>query len=332
VKPTLSSLVAILNHGPISADKLPVRINSLSLIEAGLILTQHDDTLTNITAQQPTIVGREEPHFGSLVMIHGSQMGFSFPLDKEEMVIGRSSECDIQIDDANVSRKHAQICNHDNAFQVHDLKSTNGTFVNSRRVTEATLEDGDLLMISSTVLKFVSSASIENHFFDQMYSMLTTDYQTRIYNYRYLVHRLHEEFSRCVRYNRPLSLMIYDIDNFKAINDNFGHPAGDVLLVKSAQLVSSHLRCDDVYARFGGDEFCILCPETTLEQMLHMAERIRSLMSTANFKFKDWKLDVSISIGAAELTDDLKSPDLLLAIADKALYRAKNNGRNQVAY
>ncbi len=295
-------------------------------------MAHHDKTLTDVAAQQPTIVGREESHFGSLVMIHGSQMGFSFPLDKEEMVIGRSSECDIQIDDANVSRKHAKIRNQDNDFLVSDLQSTNGTFVNSRKVTEAALEDGDLLMISSTVLKFVSSASIENRFFDQMYSMLTTDYQTRIYNYRYLVHRLQEEFSRCVRYGRPLSLMIYDIDNFKAVNDSFGHPAGDLLLSKSTQLVSSHLRSDDVYARFGGDEFCILCPETTLDQMLNMAERIRSLMSAANFTFKDWKLDVSVSIGAAELTDDLKSPDQLLAIADKALYRAKKSGKNQIAH
>lgn len=295
------------------------------------MVTAHDDTLTSVRAQQGAHIEQEGPSFGSLVMLHGGQMGFSYPLIKEEMTIGRSSDCDIQIDDANVSRKHATVVGSNGGFKVLDLGSTNGTFVNSRRVKEVSLEDGDLLMISSTVLKFVSSSSIENRFFDQMYSMLTTDFQTKTYNYRYLMQRLDLEFSRCVRYGRPLSLMIYDIDNFKSINDNFGHQAGDLLLVKTAQLVAGRLRSDDIYARFGGDEFCVLCPETSLEQAMHLAERMRRLVSSANFTFKDWKLDVTISIGAAELSEGMKSAEQLVGAADKALYNAKRQGKNQIS-
>jgi diguanylate cyclase (GGDEF)-like protein len=293
-------------------------------------MTGHDDTLTDVRSGGETAVDKGESQLGSLVMIHGAQMGFSFPLRAERMVIGRSGDCDIQIDDANVSRQHAMIINAGDGLQVRDLESTNGTFVNSRRIKEANLEDGDLLMISSTVLKYVSSSSIENRFFDRMYSMLTTDFQTRIFNYRYLVQRLEEEFSRSVRYGRPLSLLIYDIDNFKSINDSFGHQAGDTLLTRTAQLIAPRLRGDDVYARFGGDEFCILCPETSLEQMLHLAHRIRQLISDANFTFKDWKLDVTISIGAAELSADIKSAEQLLGAADKALYKAKKQGKNKI--
>jgi diguanylate cyclase (GGDEF)-like protein len=292
----------------------------------------HDETLTDVAKAGATIIGRNQTSFASLVMLHGSQMGFSFPLEKEEMVIGRSSECDIQIDDANVSRKHATISAADDGFQVKDLGSTNGTFVNSRRVQESELEDGDLLMISSTVFKYVSSTSIENSFFDRMYSMLTTDFQTKTFNHRYLINRLKEEFSRCVRYGRALSLLIYDIDNFKTINDNFGHQAGDVLLVKTSEIIAPRLRSDDVFARLGGDEFCILCPETSLEQILHLAERLRSMIGEANFTFGDWKLDVTVSIGAAELTSEIKSAEQLLSRADKALYEAKSQGKNKVSY
>jgi diguanylate cyclase (GGDEF)-like protein len=293
-------------------------------------MTGHEDTLTDVTSGGEKVVHKSESQLGSLVMIHGAQMGFSFPVRTERMVIGRSSDCDIQTEDATVSRRHALINNADDGLQVRDLESTNGTFVNSRRIKEANLADGDLLMISSTVLKYVSSSSIENRFFDRMYSMLTTDFQTRIFNYRYLVQRLEEEFSRSVRYGRPLSLLIYDIDNFKSINDSFGHQAGDTLLTTTAQLIAPRLRGDDVYARLGGDEFCILCPETSLEQMLHLAQRVRQLVSDANFTFKDWKLDVTVSIGAAELSADIKSAEQLLGAADKALYKAKKQGKNQI--
>jgi diguanylate cyclase (GGDEF)-like protein len=289
-----------------------------------------EDTSTVVSNQEPDHRPVAESSHAALVMLHGREMGVSHRLDKTEIVIGRSTDADIQIDDENVSRRHALISVTPDEVTVKDLESTNGTFVNSRRIKQVVLEDGDLLMISSTVLKYVSTSSIENHFFDQMYSMVTSDPLTGIRNHRYFSSRLDEEFNRARRHERPLTLMVYDIDNFKVINDSFGHQAGDQLLARSARLVSRQLRRDDVYARIGGDEFCVLCPETMRKQALQLAQRLRELVHQSRFTFRDWKLDVTISIGIAELAKDMTSPEQLLETADKALYQAKQNGKNSV--
>ncbi len=290
-----------------------------------------NDTSTAIDVSLPAVSpdNQRESH-ASLLILHGSHMGFSFPLTQERILIGRSSECDIRIDDENISRRHAEVRKIGELFKVRDLGSTNGTYINSRRIVEEKLEDGDLLIINRAVMKFVSSTSIENHVFDQMYTMITTDFLTKLFNRRHLMNVLAEEFSRARRHGRLLSVLIYDIDNFKTINDTFGHPAGDELLVASSELIASHLRREDLYARFGGDEFCLVCPETSLSQVLTLAERIRTLIANTDFTYINAEIEVSISIGVAELTNETKSADQLLQKADEALYRAKTGGKNRI--
>ncbi|MFH2055943.1 MAG: GGDEF domain-containing protein [bacterium] len=289
-----------------------------------------EETSTLVTEQADRLLAESQQGRASLVVLHGSQMGASFPLEEQKLSIGRGVDCDIQVEDENVSRKHAEIFVEGDKYSIRDLGSTNGTYVNSRRVAEATLEDGDLVMLSSTVFKFLASSSIENRFFDQMYSMITTDFQTKLHNRRYLASRLEEEVSRARRHHRPLALVIFDLDRFKQVNDTFGHAAGDLLLRKSAQILNSQLRHDDVFARIGGDEFCVLCPETTLQQGLQLAERLRNLMADTTFSFKRQKLTVSISVGVAEFVIEMGSPEELMAAADRALYQAKSEGRDRV--
>lgn len=289
-----------------------------------------EETSTLVTEQANKLLADSKQGGASLVVLHGNQMGASFTFEGKKMLIGRGVDCDIQVEDENVSRMHAELYIEGDKYHIRDLGSTNGTYVNSRRVVETALEDGDLVMLSSTVFKFMASSSIENRFFDQMYSMITTDFQTKLHNRRYLASRLDEEFSRARRHQRPLAFLIFDLDHFKQVNDSFGHAAGDLLLRKCAQMLSGQLRHDDVFARLGGDEFAVLCPETTLQQGILLAERLRGLMADTTFSFKRQKLTVSISVGVAEFTPEMGSPDELLAGADSALYKAKSAGRNRV--
>ncbi len=293
-------------------------------------MARFEETSTLVAGHTDKLLAASRQAGASLVVLHGTQMGASFALEGQRLVIGRGSDCEIQVEDENVSRRHAEITAVGDQHRIRDLDSTNGTYVNSRRVVEAELEDGDLLMLSSTVFKFLASSTIENRFFDQMYSMITTDFQTKLHNRRYLASRIEEEFCRARRHQRPLAVVVFDLDKFKQVNDTFGHAAGDLLLRKSAQMLNSQLRHDDVFARLGGDEFCVLCPETTLAQGLQLAERLRNLMADTTFTFRQEKITVNISVGVAEFDSEMTSPDEMVAAADRALYQAKAAGRNRV--
>jgi diguanylate cyclase (GGDEF)-like protein len=266
-----------------------------------------------------------------LVAMHGALLGRAYKLECDILTIGRSVQCDIQIDDENVSRNHAELALRDGIVYLRDLKSTNGTYVNSKKVSEAPLADGDLILIGAILFKYLLSASVENRFFDQMYALATTDFLTGTSNRQNLMNCLEQEFDRSFRYQRPLALILYDIDKFKEINDSFGHLAGDQLLMESCRIVTAQIREQDVYGRFGGDEFMIVCPETTIGQALPFANRLGLQVSQTSFSFKEKVLAFTISLGVAEFSRDMKSVTELIDRADAALYKAKQSGRNQIA-
>lgn len=153
-----------------------------------------------------------------------------------------------------------------------------------------------------------------------------TDLLTGLYNRSLLDARLREEFERARRYSRPLSLVMLDIDRFKAINDEFGHLMGDKMLQAIASLARASLRTTDVLGRWGGEEFLVLCPETSAEDALAVAERIRD--AVAKGRYPSGRAH-TVSAGVASMAPE-DSVDLLLQRADTALYRAKNSGRNRV--
>jgi two-component system, cell cycle response regulator len=266
-----------------------------------------------------------------LVVLHGPLLGKTFTIEQPVLTIGRSSQCDIQIEDDNVSRKHAEINFRDGLVWLTDLQSTNGSYVNSKRVSEVPLNDGDLVLIGRVLFKFIHSSLVENRFFGQMYSLATTDFLTGIANRQQIINLLEQEFNRARRYDRPLSILIYDIDRFKEINDTYGHLAGDQMLIESSRIVKDHLRVEDHYGRLGGDEFMIICPETPVEQALALGKRIQVVLSKTDFLVKEKTVFFTISVGAASLSLKIASPDEFSLLADQALYRAKNAGRNQCA-
>lgn len=152
------------------------------------------------------------------------------------------------------------------------------------------------------------------------------DYLTNIYNRRGLSQQLDLELNKAERYDARLSFILIDIDNFKQVNDTYGHKAGDTLLQEMSHLTQDSIRKSDVVARWGGEEFAILLPEADITQAQHLAEKIRTIVSTHNFETVG---SLTISIGVAQYTrnEDL---DNLLHRADTALYRAKEKGKNRV--
>ena len=267
-----------------------------------------------------------------LVVMHGSLLGMTYAIRDEVIAIGRTATLDIPIDDENVSRRHAEITFDGSSVKIKDLDSTNGTFVNSQRITDTILHDGDLILIGRVLFKFIRSSSIENRFFDQMYALATTDFLTGIFNRQHIISRLESEFARSRRYNRPLSILLYDIDHFKHVNDSFGHLAGDQLLMESSRLIGKSVRSQDYYGRFGGDEFMIICPETDLNNTVLLAQRLVQVLAKWSYSYQSRKLDFNISIGLAALSDEMRSAVDLIAKADTLMYRSKQRGRYHISY
>lgn len=157
-----------------------------------------------------------------------------------------------------------------------------------------------------------------------------TDELTQLSNRRYFFLRGSEEVSRSRRYKHPLSLIILDIDNFKSINDNYGHDIGDLALQCVSGILKEQCREVDLVARLGGEEFGILMPDTGLEAAGVLAERIRGRVESADCQAKDIIVKMTASLGVASMEPGMKNLDNLFHNADAAMYKAKNNGRNQV--
>jgi two-component system cell cycle response regulator len=260
-------------------------------------------------------------------------VGRMHKIDKPEHLMGRSPEVSIQIDDDGVSRKHAKIhVGADGSHYLVDLGSTNGTFLNGVRLSMSPLQDGDKIQIgANTVFKYSLQDALEEQFQKHIYESATRDGLTRIFNKKYFLDTLRKEFAYCVRHRVPLSLVMFDVDHFKKVNDTYGHPAGDYVLARIAQRVSDTVRTEDLFARYGGEEFALMLRESTEDASQICAERCRKAVDTTDFNFQGTPIKVTISLGVATLGDsDYAQPEDLIATADKYLYRAKKNGRNQV--
>jgi|YNPNPStandDraft_1061719.scaffolds.fasta_scaffold23922_1 diguanylate cyclase (GGDEF)-like protein len=162
-------------------------------------------------------------------------------------------------------------------------------------------------------------------------ALSATDELTGLYNRRHLMGRVNEALAEHLRHGIPVSLLIFDIDRFKSVNDTYGHVAGDDLLRELAEVLRPNIRQEDVMARYGGEEFVLLLPATPVESAMVMAERIRELVALHEFDCDGNPLHVTVSIGAAGLPGDaVRTGEEFIAMADKRLYVAKHLGRNRV--
>ncbi|MFN8611210.1 MAG: sensor domain-containing diguanylate cyclase [Vulcanimicrobiota bacterium] len=171
------------------------------------------------------------------------------------------------------------------------------------------------------------SLALESH---RLYELSVLDGLTNIYNRRYLDQRLSQELADSIRHEKPLSVALLDLDHFKQLNDGYGHQAGDQVLCELTGLLSQELRQHDVLARYGGEEFALILAGTSAADGLLLGERLRSLVESRDFFYKNQKLPVTISLGLATFPENGQDKMTLLRAADKALYRAKESGRNRV--
>jgi diguanylate cyclase (GGDEF)-like protein len=171
--------------------------------------------------------------------------------------------------------------------------------------------------------------AVEN---SRLYHMATMDRMTKLYVHHYFQERLGEEIVRSIRYGKPLSLIITDIDHFKIFNDTHGHQVGDIVLKETARLMRDSIRSTDFPARYGGEEFAVILPETELPRAIEVAQRIRKVVEEHKYPGSNQPLHVTISVGVAQFDParDIEKRQLVER-TDKSLYGAKHAGRNRVA-
>jgi len=268
-----------------------------------------------------------------LIVLAGENVGAMFRLEEAETLIGRTATARIRLHDDGISRRHARIFQLGTQLMIEDLKSANGTTVNDETVSTArALSDGDKIRIgSTTILKFTYHDNLEESFQQRMYEAALRDSLTKAYNKKYLLDRLETELAYARRHQARLSVVMFDVDHFKKVNDTFGHLAGDYVLARLARVTAAAVRTEDVFARYGGEEFAILCRGVDLRNAGVFAERVRGMVESTLFEHEGQRIPVTISMGVAAHPDTpAENPTQLIAAADEALYRAKHAGRNRV--
>ena len=278
----------------------------------------------------------------ALVFLSGELIAVPIPLEREEVILGRALEADVRVNDTQVSRQHARI----NAVRregstgkdyiLTDLMSRNGTFINGRKIASEKLTNGDKISIGETILRFDLLDEIDREYQRQIHRLISHDDLTGLLSSRSFFSELRREASRAATEGRPFCVLMMDGDNFKAVNDTFGHLTGSKTIEEIGMSIMANLRSGDAAARFGGDEFAAFLLDAELPQALIAAERMRSNVESREFSVlqpgrTEHKHNITISIGIASFPEDSSDPIELVEMADSALYRAKREGRNRVA-
>jgi two-component system cell cycle response regulator len=290
---------------------------------------------TEATIAMPSLMAPRQSTRAVLTLVSGPNTGAVFSVRDGETSIGRGREATIRIDDPGASRRHARIVSGEGGrYFLEDLQSTNGTFAAGRRVERVELASGDRIHIGPNIVVSFSIVDAQaERLAHQLYESSVRDPLTRAHNRRYLVERLASEIGYARRHTSGLSLILFDLDHFKRINDTYGHLAGDDVLREAAALVTRLIRAEDVFARYGGEEFIVLVRGISHANVGRFAERLRMAVERLEVASENTVLKVTISVGYSsldELPDERRSSEALMRLADERLYRAKTDGRNRV--
>jgi two-component system cell cycle response regulator len=289
--------------------------------------------VANLGELQQELKERTQRNRAYLIVLAGSNVGEMYRVEEGETFLGRGQTATIRLNDDGISRKHARLFQVKGEVVIEDLKSSNGTLVNGVNVqTLQALADGDKIRLgSTTILKFTYNDHLDESFQQQMYEAALRDGLTKAYNKKYFLDRLETEIAYARRHQAHLSLLMFDVDHFKRVNDTHGHLAGDYVLAKLAKLANATVRTEDVFARYGGEEFGVICRGVPLPSAGILAERLRAVVETTVFDHEGQRLLITISIGVAGHPEQpVETGTQLIAAADQALYEAKRGGRNRV--
>ena len=272
-----------------------------------------------------------------LTVIAGSEVDFGkhFVLERKRTAIGREKINDIALSDGKVSKAHCEISvirspRGIEQISLLDLDSTNGTYVNGEPVVQATLKAGDKIQAGGTVLQLSYSDEIEREYHAKLFDFAARDALTGMYNKRFVVNEL-ENYCRIARRSqRAFSVILIDIDDFKQINDRYGHLSGDEYLKRLAGLIRDTLRDQDIAGRIGGEEFLVVLPETAIEGAMQLAVRLRKRVEEFILSLPGQDIRTTICAGVCQYQRGMKDVKELLDLADQALYEAKRSEKNKV--
>ncbi len=276
----------------------------------------------------------QRQHHHLLVRVQGTQLGKVYRLGDHPTNIGRAQDAELWLSDDGVSRRHARLVHEAGRYFIEDLESANGTFVQGERVTRRRLEDGDLIQVGpSAVFRYSIADADQEALLERLYSASVTDSLTGAGNREHFDTQLASELSFARRHKADCGVIIFDLDHFKKVNDTYGHPAGDEVLIQVAAAVRKELRAEDVFARYGGEEFAVILRGIDARGAGALGERLRQAASALVIRHGTHTLRVTLSAGCASARelDDARGEDLV-ALADRRLYAAKRGGRNRVVH
>lgn len=275
-------------------------------------------------------IGAKAARAGSamLIVLVGGRRGERAVLGDEKFVLGRGSAADLVIDSDSVSRAHAYIERRGSGHFLVDNDSTNGSYVNYKRLREKELRDGDQIQIGHAMLKYLSGDNIETAYHEEFRRLARRDALTGALNRTTYEEEVRVALAAAERRGKDLSLILFDLDHFKAVNDTHGHTAGDLVLSFVGERMVAITQEPHLFARVGGEEFAVLF-HGSIEQALGEAERIRLAIEALEIDYDGVHIAVTASIGVAQFLPGKSATDLYDE-ADARLYEAKKSGRNQV--
>jgi diguanylate cyclase (GGDEF)-like protein len=215
---------------------------------------------------------------------------------------------------------------------LEDLGSANGTFVGGRAIKRHVLTDGELIQLGpNAVFRYTVTDEDQEALYERLYATSVTDSLTGANNREHFDTQLEIELSYRRRHDTKLSMVLFDLDHFKSINDTYGHPGGDAVLKAVAAAARTQLRTEDVFARYGGEEFAIILRGIDINGALAMADRLRATVEGMQVGHEGRNIRVTLSGGCASAAElEQVTHTALLSLADRRLYAAKHSGRNRI--
>jgi len=301
----------------------------------------HDtDTDTNTkNSGGETIIGNVESIRGEigtnrpfLSIIYPQKNKNSFPVTEQKNIIGRGEHVSIVLADDMASREHCQYWLSDKGVVVEDMGSTNGTLIDNQLIKQTVLTQESRLLIGEHIFKLEYKNDRELEEDKKLLHAATTDALTGISNRRNLMERASSLYAQCSNNDRELAIIMLDIDHFKKVNDKWGHPAGDLVIKRVAQLLAAQCADADICGRYGGEEFLVLLPDRHKEGVLDFCEDLRKQIEKFSFTWRGEDIPVTVSIGASNgKGNELPGLEETVGLADTSLYKAKESGRNCVS-
>jgi diguanylate cyclase (GGDEF)-like protein len=267
-----------------------------------------------------------------LVRMDSVEAGHVTSLTRTETRIGRNPENALVVEDEGMSRAHARVFFDEGHYFVEDLGSSNGTYLNGARIERVGLFDGAVIQLGPRVyFRFSLTDENQEKILHNLYENSVRDTLTQAYNRHFFLERLTSEIAYAARHGAAASVLMFDVDHFKKVNDTYGHLAGDCVLKSVVEVTQRLLRTEDVLSRYGGEEFLVLLRGVALSGAQRAGERLRSAIESLRTPAEGRLVSVTVSIGCSSLTCTPKvEAETLIAIADRRLYAAKRAGRNRV--